>query len=584
MNNAVLRTGADRSDTLARDDATVLPIGIDEIEAFVREVLLDPLRRAPVVAVTTHPRARQPWLSPARLQAELGERAQVCLLETGDVTWRLSWLLPDRLDVFGGAVRVWWPGLCATSDPLDHPLVLVFGPDTLERAHQRVLEIIGAGVARDERAASPAPAGARPAAFAAAGIDKVVETATVTSISGSDIEVSVRGERGLLAYADVKLSVLARRLAVGQRISVFASPTRRHGLPGWSVQGLEPASAPMVAASPRAMPSPRPPARAAATDPWQRIAEEYEEGNVVRARIIHMDERFLLVELLPGAKAIVHVSELDYSRVSDPAELFHVGQVVQVLLLELDARARRCQGSIKRAYGNEVHPPIALEPGGAPFLADEERAPAGARDLGQSLRLVEQRLEEVEEERRQLADDRKQLIERTRELGEQNAGLRKELRSLEDRMTVREREAQAIDPLASATSFLTAVRVEYALRFGESDRLAYPLQRMAVGREFLARVRELGGIEVEKIVEVCAQVASGRCHEIPARLVHELRFGEGGTPTRFRASDGARAWRCALQINTPSARRLHWWSIPGAEGATIEFASVAVHDDFSIPD
>jgi hypothetical protein len=228
--------------------------------------------------------------------------------------------------------------------------------------------------------------------------------------------------------------------------------------------------------------------------------------------------------------------------------------------------------------------PAHLEPGGALFLPDDEQAPAAAKDLGRSLRLVEQRLEEIEEERRQLADDRKQLIERTRELGDQNAALRKELRSLEDRLAVRARGAEASDPLASATSFLTAVRVEYALRFSEGDRFAYPLQRMAVGREFLARVRELGGIEVEKIVEVCAQVASGRCHEIPARLVHELRFGEGGTPTRFRSADGARAWRCALQVNTPSARRLHWWSVPGSEGATIEFASVAVHDDFSIPE
>ena len=584
MNYAVPRTGADRTDSLARDDATLPSIGLDAIDAFVRDVLLDPERRVPVVAVTTNPRSRQPWLSPARLRAELGERARVCLLETGDVTWRLSSLLPDRLDVFGGAVRVWRPGLCATSDPMDHPLVFIFGPDKLERAHQRVLELVAGGGAG---AAAGDGDGARlegPAAPRGTFADKVMETATVTRIQGADIEVSVRGERGIVAYADVKLSSLGRRLTVGQRIPVFASPTRRHGLPGWSVQGLEPAAEVTgVAAPARAPVSPRPALRPG-VDPWRRIAEEYEQGDVVRARIIHMDERFLLVELLPGAKAIVHVSELDYSRVSDPSELFHVGQVVQVLLLELDAKTRKCQASIKRAYGNEVHPPIALEPGAPPFLADDERAPAAARDLARSLRSTEQRLEEVEEERRQLADDRKQLIERTRELGEQNAALRKELRSLEDRISARMREAEAADPLASATSFLTAVRVEYALRFNEGDRFAYPLQRMAVGREFLARVREIGGIEVDKIVEVCAQVASGRCHEIPGRLVHELRFGEGGTPTRFRAADGARAWRCALQINTPSARRLHWWSIAGAEGATIEFASVAVHDDFSIPE
>jgi len=44
-----------------------------------------------------------------------------------------------------------------------------------------------------------------------------------------------------------------------------------------------------------------------------------------------------------------------------------------------------------------------------------------------------------------------------------------------------------------------------------------------------------------------------------------------------------RGHRCALQIKAPSARWLHGWRIPGLEGATIEFASVAVHDDHGIP-
>ena len=112
--------------------------------------------------------------------------------------------------------------------------------------------------------------------------------------------------------------------------------------------------------------------------------------------------------------------------------------------------------------------------------------------------------------------------------------------------------------------------------------------RMRVGREFLDRVRALEGLPVDKVIEVCAQVASGRAHTVSGREVHELRVGEGGGPARERARDGAKAWRCALQINAASARRLHWWEIPGkdprlADGRIIELASVAVHDDFSIP-
>ncbi|HVS20057.1 MAG TPA: hypothetical protein VMT18_15745 [Planctomycetota bacterium] len=66
--------------------------------------------------------------------------------------------------------------------------------------------------------------------------------------------------------------------------------------------------------------------------------------------------------------------------------------------------------------------------------------------------------------------------------------------------------------------------------------------------------------------------------------MHQIRAGSRGTTSRSSSGDGAQAWRCALQENTPSARRLHWWIVPGEGGATIEFASVDVHDGFGIPD
>ena len=110
------------------------------------------------------------------------------------------------------------------------------------------------------------------------------------------------------------------------------------------------------------------------------------------------------------------------------------------------------------------------------------------------------------------------------------------------------------------------------------------LQRMLVGARFLASLRELDGIDLDKVLEVCAQVAAGMAHELPAREVHQLRSGPRGAASRVRASDQAQAWRCALQVNSPSARRLHWWAVPSTDGQVIEFANVGLHDDFSIPE
>ena len=68
--------------------------------------------------------------------------------------------------------------------------------------------------------------------------------------------------------------------------------------------------------------------------------------------------------------------------------------------------------------------------------------------------------------------------------------------------------------------------------------------------------------------------------QLGAGRAQALEVGLG----RTRPADKAKAWRCSLQDNTPSARRLHWWLISGKEGPTFEFANVVLHDAMSIPE
>lgn len=105
----------------------------DDIPAWVEEQLLAPDRTRPIVAVTSHPRAARGWVDPEELQRALGDLAEVVFLETGEATWALSEALPPRLDVYGGAMRVWWPGLSRESDPYDHRLYFAYSLDEAER-------------------------------------------------------------------------------------------------------------------------------------------------------------------------------------------------------------------------------------------------------------------------------------------------------------------------------------------------------------------------------------------------------------------------------------------------------------------
>lgn len=147
-------------------------------------------------------------------------------------------------------------------------------------------------------------------------------------------------------------------------------------------------------------------------------------------------------------------------------------------------------------------------------------------------------------------------------------------------------EADATDP---TEAFLDEVRSAWRRQVctSDADRREYPLLAVQLHSDFLKALDQVHGIDREKVVRVCAEVACDRAKDIPGRDVHALRADDsGGSPARVRVRDGARAWRGALQRGTAAARRLHWWRIPGASGAsdTIEFAHVGYHDDFACPE
>lgn len=194
-------------------------------------------------------------------------------------------------------------------------------------------------------------------------------------------------------------------------------------------------------------------------------------------------------------------------------------------------------------------------------------------------RLLHEERERTRDALAQLAAERTRsrgLEDRLRDEQARARTLRRELRAARDELAAR--TAPERDPLADESSLLAAVRSAWKRMYTSDDREAFPLRRIELDDEFLPSARTLEGVDRERIVEVCAHVASGRAWHIAGLAVHPLRTGPGGTPQRTRPG-GASAWRCALQVGSPSARRLHWWQVPGPGGGTVEFWRVGTHDD-----
>jgi hypothetical protein len=541
-----------------------------DVPEWVNATLLSPTRTKPIVGITTHQGSDRSWIEPDALARDLGELAEVVVIPTGEPTWALSESLPPRLEAYGGAIRIWWPGLTRESNPLDHRLYFVQGLADADRVRRAIVEAITArGGTGAVDAAARAPV--------AAGTLLPPEPVRVTGMSVDEVVVASAQRRGPLVESDFPLDFLIQLLNVGCEFP--ARPVRQltDGRWAYSIVGLLP-------------------------DPWLRFTAVAKPGAVFTCRVQNLNtaKKFAFVDVMPGVTGLCHVREVDHTFVERIEDFMQPGELLTFAVLDIDIANRRVQLSRKRAFTADPLPLPPLFEKGRPFVWraglpwwKQAQAGQGLRTvLGVStaaaLRPAEAtgvaENQALAEELQGAREERLALVAQVRQLREQLQESRREQRAAEQRRDAEARRNGEDEPLATERSFLQAVRVAYARVFDEDDRTQRPLQRMRIGREFLASVRATQGIDVDKLIEVCVEVAADLAHKKSGRDVHPLRAGERGAGDRMRKRDGARAWRCALQVNTPSARRLHWWNVPGADGATIEFASVGVHDEVDIPE
>lgn len=173
------------------------------------------------------------------------------------------------------------------------------------------------------------------------------------------------------------------------------------------------------------------------------------------------------------------------------------------------------------------------------------------------------------------------------EAEEQRARLERENRSLYGQLEglkalLKERaQADGAPPETEAELFAHDVRASWQARLTPNDRETSPLADFVIRDAFVPSISATAA-DRQKVVDTVMEVACGRAKEIEGRQLHKLRSGSSGNaPERKRASDGAAAWRCNIQTNSASARRLHFWQCAGGK---LEFVSVVIHDDFSIAD
>ena len=88
-------------------------------------------------------------------------------------------------------------------------------------------------------------------------------------------------------------------------------------------------------------------------DPWGAIAQNHPVNSKLTGKVTNLTDYGCFVEILDGVEGLVHVSEMDWTNKNiHPSKVVSVGDVVEVMVLEVDEERRRISLGLKQCKPN----------------------------------------------------------------------------------------------------------------------------------------------------------------------------------------------------------------------------------------
>ena len=105
-------------------------------------------------------------------------------------------------------------------------------------------------------------------------------------------------------------------------------------------------------------------------DPWEHAAVRYPAGIRALGRVVSLIDYGAFVELEEGIEGLIHISEMSWTRrVKHPSRVVNVGDVIDVVVLNLDTEAKKISLGMKQTEPN-------------PWALLGEKYPVGTRIIG----------------------------------------------------------------------------------------------------------------------------------------------------------------------------------------------------------
>ena len=78
------------------------------------------------------------------------------------------------------------------------------------------------------------------------------------------------------------------------------------------------------------------------TDPWDNIESKYAVASKHSAKVRNFTNFGVFVEIEEGVDGLIHISDLSWTRkIKHPAEFTQIGEIIEVVVLEIDKENRR---------------------------------------------------------------------------------------------------------------------------------------------------------------------------------------------------------------------------------------------------
>ncbi|MFO1519235.1 MAG: 30S ribosomal protein S1 [bacterium] len=88
-------------------------------------------------------------------------------------------------------------------------------------------------------------------------------------------------------------------------------------------------------------------------DPWEQVKEKYVPGTRVKGKVVNITDYGAFVELESGVEGLVHISEMSWTKkVKHPSKIVNLGDLVEAVVLDVDAPSRRISLGMKQIEPN----------------------------------------------------------------------------------------------------------------------------------------------------------------------------------------------------------------------------------------